>query len=439
MIEIIKNPAVDTWKTLLRRPEIDTVSLFSVVQPILDAVREKGDNALMAYEQQFDHVLLETLQVTTDEIKEAIQKTPHVLKEAITQAKRNIQKFHEAQEEELPYMEVIPQVRCWQKRVPIQKVGLYIPGGTAPLFSTVLMLAIPAQIAGCEEIVLCTPPNNEGKVPDAVLFAAQLCGVTKIFKIGGAQAIAAMAYGTESVPKVYKIFGPGNQYVTAAKQLVSLKEVAIDMPAGPSEVAILADAAARPNYIAADLLSQAEHGIDSQSILFTVDEGLIEKVLSELETQLELLPRKDLAKKALDNSKIIFIPKIEDAIAMVNEYAPEHLIIMTKNYTVVGERIINAGSVFLGDYSPESAGDYASGTNHTLPTNGFAKAYSGITLDSFTKKISFQELSRDGLMMLSNAIEIMAEHEQLMAHKNAVEVRLERVYREDEDDLSWRH
>ncbi len=439
MIQIIKNPAVDTWKLLLQRPTIDTTRLFSVVEPILNAVREKGDEALIAYEQQFDHVLLNTLQVTTEEINEAITKIPHQLKEAITQAKRNIQKFHEAQEADLPYMEVIPQVRCWQKRVPIQKVGLYIPGGTAPLFSTVLMLAIPAQIAGCEEIVLCTPPNKEGKVPDAVLFAAQLCGVTKIFKIGGAQAIAAMAFGTESVPKVYKIFGPGNQYVTAAKQLVSLKEVAIDMPAGPSEVAILADAAARPKYIAADLLSQAEHGVDSQSILFTVDEELIDTVLSELETQLNLLPRKDLAQKALENSKIIFIPKIEDAISMVNEYAPEHLIIMTKNYTVVGERIVNAGSVFLGDYSPESAGDYASGTNHTLPTNGFAKAYSGITLDSFTKKISFQELSRDGLMMLSNAIEIMAEHEQLMAHKNAVEVRLERVYREEEDDLSWRH
>jgi histidinol dehydrogenase len=439
MIQIIKNPVVETWKSVLQRPVIDTLRLITVVQPILDAVREGGDKALITYEQQFDHVLLENLQVTVEEIKEATEKIPHQLKEAITQAKRNIQKFHEAQEDELPYMEVIPQVRCWQKRVPIQKVGLYIPGGTAPLFSTVLMLAIPAQIAGCEEIILCTPPDDKGKVPDAILFAAQLCGVTKIFKIGGAQAIAAMAYGTQSIPKVYKIFGPGNQYVTIAKQLVSLTEIAIDMPAGPSEVAILADASAHPKYIAADLLSQAEHGVDSQSILITMDEGLIELVLSELEIQLELLPRKELAKKALDNSKIIFVPEIEDAISMVNEYAPEHLIIMTKNYTVVGERIINAGSVFLGDYSPESAGDYASGTNHTLPTNGFAKAYSGITLDSFTKKISFQELSRDGLMMLSNAIEIMAEHEQLLAHKNAVEVRLERIYREDDDNLSWRH
>ncbi|WP_183413544.1 histidinol dehydrogenase [Microbacter margulisiae] len=438
-MQVIKNPAVETWDSILKRPVMDTTRLFATVQPILDAVRDRGDEALLEYEQQFDHVTLDALQVTEAEITEATTKIPHQLKEAISQAKRNIQKFHEAQEDELPYMEVIPQVRCWQKRIPIQKVGLYIPGGTAPLFSTVLMLAVPAQIAGCEEIVLCTPPDKEGKVYDAVLYTAHLCGVTKIFKIGGAQAIAAMAFGTNSVPKVNKIFGPGNQYVNAAKQLVGLNEVAIDMPAGPSEVAILADSMARPKYIAADLLSQAEHGVDSQSVLFTVDEELIDQVLVELEVQLDLLPRKDLAQQALKHSKIIYIPKIEDAIRMINEYAPEHLIIMTKNYTVVAERIVNAGSVFLGDFSPESAGDYASGTNHTLPTNGFAKAYSGITLDSFTKKISFQELSRDGLMMLSNAIEIMAENEQLTAHKNAVEIRLERIYREDEDDLSWRH
>lgn len=439
MIQIIKNPPIESWKELLKRPVMDTTRLFSTVQPVLNAVRERGDEALFELEQQFDHIALDALQVSEKEIAEAASKLPHQLKEAISQAKRNIQKFHEAQEDELPYMEVIPQVRCWQKRVPIQKVGLYIPGGTAPLFSTVLMLAIPAQIAGCEEIVLCTPPDKGGNIPPAILFTAQLCGVTKIFKIGGAQAIAAMAYGTQSVPKVYKIFGPGNQYVNAAKQLVSLHEVAIDMPAGPSEVAILADGFANPKYIAADLLSQAEHGIDSQSLLVSLDEELIQKVLEELKIQLEELPRKDLAQQALDHSKIILMPKIEDAIQFVNEYAPEHLIIMHKNYTVVAEKIINAGSVFLGDYSPESAGDYASGTNHTLPTNGFAKAYSGITLDSFTKKISFQELSRDGLMMLSNAIEIMAENEQLIAHKKAVEVRLERIYREDEDDLSWRH
>ncbi|MGC9151882.1 MAG: histidinol dehydrogenase [Microbacter sp.] len=438
-MQVIKNPDVDSWKALLRRPVMDPTSLFPTVQPLLDAVRKRGDEALFELEQKFDHVALESLQVTEAEIAAAATEVPHQLKEAISQAKRNIQKFHEAQEDELPYMEVIPQVRCWQKRVPIQKVGLYIPGGTAPLFSTVLMLAVPAQIAGCEEIVLCTPPNKEGHVPPTILFAAQLCGVTKIFKIGGAQAIAAMAYGTQSVPKVYKIFGPGNQYVNAAKQLVSLNDVAIDMPAGPSEVAILADGLANPKYVAADLLSQAEHGIDSQSMLISLDEDLIEKVLKEVDIQLEALPRKELALQALNHSKIIFMPKIEDAIRLVNDYAPEHLIIMHKNYTVVAEKIINAGSVFLGDYSPESAGDYASGTNHTLPTNGFAKAYSGITLDSFTKKISFQELSRDGLIMLSNAIEIMAENEQLTAHKKAVEVRLERVYREDEDDLSWRH
>ena len=439
-MQIVKNPARNEWPELMERPVIDTSSLLDTVRTVLDNVRQNGDRAIFDYELQFDKAKLSALQATDEEIAQAASQVPLLLKEAISQAKRNVEKFHQAQEDELPYMNVIPEVRCWQKRVPIQKVGLYIPGGTAPLFSTVLMLAIPAQIAECEEIVLCTPPNAEGNIHPAVLYAAHLCGVTKIFKIGGAQAIAAMAYGTESVPKVYKIFGPGNQYVMAAKQLVSLKEAAIDMPAGPSEVAIIADAAARPRYIAADLLSQAEHGVDSQSMLITTDEAIIPQVVEEVNAQLELLPRKDLAQKALEHSKIIFIPHIEDAIDFVNEYAPEHLIIMTKNYTVVGENIKNAGSVFLGDYSPESAGDYASGTNHTLPTNGYAKAYSGVCLDSFTKKISFQELSREGLSMLSNAIEIMAENEQLMAHKNAVEVRLERVYREedDEDEKSWR-
>ena len=438
-MQIIKNPTRKEWAELLKRPEIDTSSLLDTVRAVLDNVRQNGDSALRDYELKFDKVSLSALQVSDDEIAQSASQVPHLLKEAISQAKRNIEKFHQAQECELPYMNVIPEVRCWQKRVPIQKVGLYIPGGTAPLFSTVLMLAIPAQIAGCDEVVLCTPPNTEGNVHPAVLYAAHLCGVTKIFKIGGAQAIAAMAYGTGSVPKVYKIFGPGNQYVTAAKQLVSLRDAAIDMPAGPSEVAIIADGSAHPRYIAADLLSQAEHGVDSQSILITTDEDIIPLVLEEVEKQLELLPRKDLAQKALEHSRIIFIPKIEDAIDCVNEYAPEHLIIMTKNYTVVAENIINAGSVFLGDYSPESAGDYASGTNHTLPTNGNVKAYSGVCLDSFTKKISFQELSREGLSMLSNAIEIMAENEQLIAHKNAVEVRLERVYREEEEDeRAWR-
>ncbi|MBP1639853.1 MAG: histidinol dehydrogenase [Bacteroidetes bacterium] len=438
-MQIVKKPSRQEWPELLKRPVMDTTSLFGTVGDVLENIRLNGDKAVMEYELKFDKIQLSSLLVTAEEIAEAEPQVPHLLKEAISQAKRNIEKFHDAQNDDLPYMNVIPEVRCWQKRVAIQKVGLYIPGGTAPLFSTVLMLAIPAQLAGCEEIILCSPPNAEGKIHPAVLYAASLCGVTKIFKIGGAQAIAAMSYGTESVPKVYKIFGPGNQYVTAAKQLVSLKNTAIDMPAGPSEVAIIADQTAKPRYIAADLLSQAEHGVDSQSILITTDEALIEGVEVEVKTQLDLLPRKDLAEKALEHSKIIYIPDIEEAIEFANEYAPEHLIIMTHNYTVVAERIINAGSVFLGEYSPESAGDYASGTNHTLPTNGYAKAYSGVHLDSFTKKITYQELSREGLSMLSNAIEIMAENEGLMAHKNAVEVRLERVYREDEDYTdSWR-
>jgi histidinol dehydrogenase len=437
-MQIIKQPSKQQWSDLLKRPEADTAKLFGTVAEILENVRVRGDEALVEYEATFDKVQLTALQVSDEEIASAVQQVPHLLKEAISQAKRNIEKFHDAQNDDLPYMNVIPEVRCWQKRVAIQKVGLYVPGGTAPLFSTVLMLAIPAQIAGCEEIILCSPPNAEGQIHPAVLYAAQLCGVTKIFKVGGAQAIAAMAYGTESVPKVYKIFGPGNQYVTAAKQLVSLKYTAIDMPAGPSEVAIIADSTAKPRYIAADLLSQAEHGVDSQSMLVTTDDSLIPNVLDEITLQLQQLPRKDLAEKALGNSKIIYIPDIEEAIEFVNEYAPEHLIIMTRNYTVVAEDIINAGSVFLGEFSPESAGDYASGTNHTLPTNGYAKAYSGVHLDSFTKKITFQELSREGLSMLSNAIEIMAEHEQLQAHKNAVEVRLERVYREEDDWESWR-
>lgn len=438
-MQIVKNPSKQEWPELLKRPEMDTASLFGTVETVLEDIRKNGDKAVIDYELKFDNAKLATLQVSKEEIAASESEIPNLLKDAISQAKRNIEKFHDAQNDDLPYMNVIPEVRCWQKRVPIQKVGLYIPGGTAPLFSTVLMLTIPAQLAGCEEIVLCSPPDAEGKIHPAILYTAHLCGVTKIFKIGGAQAIAAMACGTESVPKVYKIFGPGNQYVTAAKQLVSLKNTAIDMPAGPSEVAVIADHTAKPRYIAADLLSQAEHGIDSQSLLVTTDEALIEAVKAEVALQLENLPRKDLANKALENSKIIYIPNIETAIEFINEYAPEHLIIMTHNYTVVAEKIINAGSVFLGEFSPESAGDYASGTNHTLPTNGHAKAYSGVHLDSFTKKITYQELSREGLMMLSNAIEIMAENEHLIAHKNAVEIRLERVYREEEDDVdSWR-
>jgi len=430
-MQIIKNPSRTDWTDLLKRPAFESEKLFDTVKTILENVRKNGDKALIEYALQFDKASLNMLQVSEMEIAEAEEQVPRSLKEAISQAKRNIEKFHEAQDNELPCLEIIPEVRCWQKRTPVQKVGLYIPGGTAPLFSTVLMLAVPAQIAGCEEIILCTPPDKEGKIHPAILHTAHLCGVTKIFKTGGAQAIAAMAYGTETVPRVYKIFGPGNQYVTAAKQLVSLQQVAIDMPAGPSEVAIIADHTANPRYIAADMLSQAEHGVDSQALLVTTDEPLIEQVTEEIKMQLSELPRKAIAEKALENSKIIYLPKIEDAIDLLNEYAAEHLIIATHNYTVVSERIINAGSVFMGSYSPESAGDYASGTNHTLPTSGYAKAYSGVSLDSFTKKITFQELSREGLSMLSNAIEIMAENEQMLAHKNAVEVRLERTYREE--------
>jgi histidinol dehydrogenase len=340
-------------------------------------------------------------------------------------ARRNIWKFHVEQQQELPEIQTSPGVLCWQKAVAIEKVGLYVPGGTAPLFSTVLMLGIPASIAECKEIVLCTPPNAEGKVHPAVLYAAKIAGVHRIFKIGGTQAIAAMAYGTETVPKVYKIFGPGNQYVTAAKQIVSLRDVAIDMPAGPSEVEVLADKSANPVFIAADLLSQAEHGVDSQSILVTVDEALIEPVLEQIEIQLEQLPRKELARKALENSKIILLKTLDEAVALTNEYAPEHLIISTQYYMGVAANIVNAGSVFLGNYTPESAGDYASGTNHTLPTNGYAKAYSGVNLDSFVRKVTFQQITKEGLTNLSNAIILMAENEELQAHSNAVKVRLD--------------
>jgi histidinol dehydrogenase len=366
---------------------------------------------------------------------EAEKQVSQNLKQAIEMARRNIWKFHSEQQHQLPEIQTSPGVYCWQKAIAIEKVGLYIPGGTAPLFSTVLMLGIPAQIAECKEVILCTPPNKEGKIHPAVLYAAKVAGIHRIFKIGGTQAIAAMAYGTETVPKVYKIFGPGNQYVTAAKQLVSLCDVAIDMPAGPSEVEVIADDSANPIFVAADLLSQAEHGVDSQSILITVSEKLVEPVLEQIELQLEQLPRKDLARKALENSKIIVLKTLEEAVAMTNEYAPEHLIISTRYYMGVAANIINAGSVFLGNYTPESAGDYASGTNHTLPTNGYAKAYSGVNLDSFIRKVTFQQITQEGLTNLSNAIILMAENEELMAHSNAVKVRLEKE-KEVEERLS---
>lgn len=423
-MQIIKHPSRDSWKELLKRPQMNNETLFSSVQGVLDNVRVNGDKAVFSYTEQFDGVSLSALEVSKDEITEALSKIDPQLKQAIEMARRNIWKFHSEQQFETKEIQTSPGVVCWQKAIAIEKVGLYIPGGNAPLFSTVLMLGIPASIAECKEIILCTPPDKDGKVHPAVLYAAQVAGVHRIFKIGGTQAIAAMAYGTESVPKVYKIFGPGNQYVTAAKQLVSLKDVAIDMPAGPSEVEVLADESAHPSFVAADLLSQAEHGVDSQSILITVSEKLIEQVQEEILHQLETLPKAEFVRRSLEHSKLILVRNLEEAVEMTNEYAPEHLIIATRYYRGVAENIINAGSVFLGNFTPESAGDYASGTNHTLPTNGYAKAYSGVNLDSFVRKVTFQEISREGLTNLSNAIILMAENEELQAHSNAVKLRL---------------
>lgn len=423
-MKVINYPIKEEWQEILKRPALNTESLNDTVQGILNRVKAEGDQAVLEYEAAFDKVQLASLAVTTEEIKEAEGLVSEELKAAILLAKENIETFHIAQVFTGKKVETRPGVVCWQKAVGIEKVGLYVPGGTAPLFSTVLMLAVPARIAGCKEIVLCTPPNREGKVHPAILFAASQAGVSKIFKAGGVQAIAAMAYGTESVPKVYKIFGPGNQYVTAAKQLVSLRDVAIDMPAGPSEVEVLADASANPAFVAADLLSQAEHGVDSQAILITTSPQLVEKVMVEVEQQLSRLPRKEIAAKSLENSKLILVNSMDEAIEMTNDYAPEHLILETEDYMAVAERITNAGSVFLGSLTPESAGDYASGTNHTLPTNGYAKAYSGVSLDSFIRKITFQEISREGIQTIGPAIEIMAANEQLDAHKNAVTVRL---------------
>lgn len=432
-MQIYKYPEKTKWKQILARPVFDSEALFDTVRVVLNDVKQRGDAAVREYTEKFDKVSLTALEVTPEEIASAEKEIPFLLKQAIEMARRNIWKFHMEQQHELPEIQTSPGVYCWQKAVPIEKVGLYIPGGTAPLFSTVLMLGIPAQIAECKEIVLCSPPDKNGNIHPAVLYAAKVAGVHRIFKIGGTQAIAAMAYGTETVPKVYKIFGPGNQYVTAAKQLVSLKDVAIDMPAGPSEVEVLADKTANPAFVASDLLSQAEHGVDSQAVLVTVDEELVEKVVEQIDIQLEQLPRKELAAKALENSKIIVLKTLEEAVEMTNEYAPEHLIIATHYYMGVAENITNAGSVFLGNYSPESAGDYASGTNHTLPTNGYAKAYNGVNLDSFVRKITFQQLTKEGLTNLSNAIILMAENEQLQAHSNAVKIRLDEEKEEDDD------
>ena len=424
---LINYPPREQWAEILRRPALDTENLFDTVRSIIDRVKAEGDKAVLDYEARFDKVELASLAVTEEEMQEAVEAVGVELKAAIYLAQKNIEKFHAAQRFTGKKVETMEGVTCWQKAVGIEKVGLYIPGGTAPLFSTVLMLAVPAKLAGCKEIVLCSPPGKDGKIHPAVLFAARVAGVSKIYKAGGVQAIAAMAYGTESIPKVYKIFGPGNQYVTAAKQLVSLRDVAIDMPAGPSEVEVLADETANPVFVAADLLSQAEHGADSQALLITTSEKLQKEVMYEVERQLGYLPRRDIAAKALENSKLIVVNDMEEALQMTNEYAPEHLIIQTTDYHQLAERVTNAGSVFLGPLSPESAGDYASGTNHTLPTNGYAKAYSGVSLDSFIRKITFQEILPQGMCAIGPAIEVMAANEQLDAHKNAVTVRLNSI------------
>ena len=426
-MEVIKYPSKADWPSLVKRPALDVTTLFDTVRTVLNEVRSEGDTAVKRYEEKFDKVTLSGLQVSEEEIKEARELVSEDLKQAIRTAKANIEKFHASQRFTGQKVEPTSGVTCWQKAVAIEKVGLYIPGGTAPLFSTVLMLAVPAHIAGCKEIVLCTPPNREGKVHPAILFAAETAGVSKIFKAGGIQAIAAMAYGTESVPKVYKIFGPGNQYVTAAKQLVSLKDVAIDMPAGPSEVEVIADGTANPDFIAADFLSQAEHGADSQAMLVTSAESIVSPVVDAIQQQLSELSRKDITAKALEHSRIIVLKDEQEVIAFTNMYAPEHLIIQTENCAHIAEQIENAGSVFMGPYTPESAGDYASGTNHTLPTNGYAKAYSGVNLDSFIKKITFQEITAEGIKNLGGTIQTMAGNEQLDAHRNAVTIRLKTI------------
>ena len=424
-MNVISYPKREDWDEMLKRPVMNVDTLRETVARVLADVKARGDQAVKEYEKQFDHVELDSLAVTEDEMYEAEWQVSPELKEALALAHENIRKFHASQRFEAEKVEVCSGVTCWQKAVPIEKVGLYIPGGTAPLFSTVLMLATPAKIAGCREIVLCTPPNREGKVHPAILFAARVAGVSRIFKAGGVQAIGAMAYGTESVPKVYKIFGPGNQYVMAAKQQVSLHDVAIDMPAGPSEVEVLADATANPVFVAADLLSQAEHGVDSQVLLVTTDEALIGKVQAEVERQLAVLPRRDIAAKSLANSKLVVVRDMDEALELTNRYAPEHLIIQTADYRQVAEGVVNAGSVFLGPYTTESAGDYASGTNHTLPTNGYAVAYNGVNLDSYHRKITFQELTPQGVRSIGPAVELLAAGEQLDAHRNAMAVRMD--------------
>jgi len=422
-MQVVEFPKKEEWVQLLQRPAMEQLSLEKKVKKILDKVKAGGDKAVKKMTKEFDGVKIKNLLVSEKEIAEAITLVPDELKNAINIAKNNIAAFHALQLQQEPAIETMHGVKCWRKAVGIEKVGLYIPGGTAPLFSTVLMLGIPAKLAGCKEIVFCTPPQKDGTINPVVLYAAQIAGITKMFKAGGAQAIAAMAYGTETIPKVYKIFGPGNQYVTSAKQLIQ-SEIAIDMPAGPSEVCVLADDTADASFIAADLLSQAEHGTDSQVLLVSTSKHLVDNVQDQIDKQVEQLPRKKFALQSLDNSKAIVVNNIDEAIELVNEYAAEHLIISCSNDEAIAEKIINAGSVFLGNYSPESVGDYASGTNHTLPTNGFARSYSGVSIDSFVKKITYQKLTKEGLNNIGKTVEIMAKAEGLDAHANAVKIRL---------------
>ena len=420
-------PSKELWGEITSRPRLDLTKLNETVSSVLNDIRQRGDAAVREYELKFDKAQLDTLAVSEQEMNEAELVVSDELRDAINLAHHNIKAFHTSQRFVTQKVQTQEGVTCWQKSVAIERVGLYIPGGTAPLFSTVLMLATPAKIAGCKEIVLCTPPNKEGKVNPAILVAARIAGVSKIYKIGGVQAIGAMAYGTESVPKVYKIFGPGNQYVMAAKQHVSLDEVAIDMPAGPSEVCVLADETAQAEFVAADLLSQAEHGRDSQVLFITTSETKLQEVQTEVNRQLALLPRQEIAQAALDNSRMVLVASADEMMALSNEYAPEHLIIQTHNYEQMAEQVVNAGSVFLGSYACESAGDYASGTNHTLPTHGYATAYSGVNLDSYCRKITFQHLTEEGIRRIGHAVELMAEAEQLDAHKNAMTVRINAI------------
>ncbi len=426
-MNIYKNLNDHELTKVLQRPQEELVTLEKTVGTILTQVKNEGDEALKKLTEKFDKVALNQLKVNPEEIEMACKSIEAELKNALQAAYRNIYRFHESQKSTVSIIETMPGIECWQKSVGIEKVGLYIPGGTAPLISTVLMLGIPATIAGCEEVVLCTPPQADGKINPAILYAANLCGIQRIFKVGGAQAIAAMAFGTESIPAVYKIFGPGNQYVTAAKQMVNRLGISIDMPAGPSEVLVLADESSRVNFVAADLLSQAEHGVDSQVVLVVFDENLVKNILIEIDQQVTQIPRAKIAQEALKNSPAIIVKDREHALSLINSYAPEHLILAIKDADVFAEKITNAGSVFIGNFTPESVGDYASGTNHTLPTNGFAKAYSGLNLDAFVKKITFQKLSQDGLKSIGPSVEILAEAEQLVAHKNAVSIRLKNL------------